>query len=325
MTAFLTDLWQDLRQSRLLPVAGVLVLALVALPVLLLKPAEESPPAPAAVPVEKPSIPGGSAITADARGGGSSRLDVFTKKDPFAPQGGAAKAGDPAVAKVVESSKTAIGTATGGSGSGGSSGGSTGGGSGGGGGGEAPAGSIPTEAPASPPPADDGDSKRKQSEPTAEPKARPRFYTFVVDVRFGQADKVKAYDRVQRLDVLPSSIRPVVVFLGTTPGGTAVFLVDGQHAVETTGRCRPSPTVCSLLYLRDHRKDNLARLTAPDGKVYGLRLADVTRITQKQAKAEEKADLSRSRRIRRTRARAGKRRGPVSPRFIAPLFGDLAQ
>ncbi len=41
MKIFLLDLWHDLRQKRLAPVAVVLLLALVAVPVLLAKPAEE--------------------------------------------------------------------------------------------------------------------------------------------------------------------------------------------------------------------------------------------------------------------------------------------
>ncbi len=46
MKIFLLDLWQDLREKRLAPVAVVLLLGLVAVPVLLAKPAEDPGPAP---------------------------------------------------------------------------------------------------------------------------------------------------------------------------------------------------------------------------------------------------------------------------------------
>ena len=48
MKIFLLDLWHDLRQKRLAPVAVVLLLALVAVPVLLAKPAKSPGPAPVA-------------------------------------------------------------------------------------------------------------------------------------------------------------------------------------------------------------------------------------------------------------------------------------
>jgi hypothetical protein len=46
MKIFLLDLWQDLQAKRLWPVAAVLVLALVAVPVVLSKSSEAPPPAP---------------------------------------------------------------------------------------------------------------------------------------------------------------------------------------------------------------------------------------------------------------------------------------
>ena len=47
MKAFLLDLWHDLREKRLWPVAVVLLARLVAVPVLLAKPAEDPGPPPA--------------------------------------------------------------------------------------------------------------------------------------------------------------------------------------------------------------------------------------------------------------------------------------
>ena len=44
MTNFLLDIWSDLREKRLWPVAVALLVALVAVPVVLSKPAEEAEP-----------------------------------------------------------------------------------------------------------------------------------------------------------------------------------------------------------------------------------------------------------------------------------------
>ena len=47
MKAFVLDLWHDLREKRLWPVAVLLLAGLVAVPVLLAKPAEDPSPPPA--------------------------------------------------------------------------------------------------------------------------------------------------------------------------------------------------------------------------------------------------------------------------------------
>ena len=45
MNDFLQDLWHDLREKRLWPFAGALLVALVAVPMLLIEPSEAPPPA----------------------------------------------------------------------------------------------------------------------------------------------------------------------------------------------------------------------------------------------------------------------------------------
>ena len=59
MKALALGVIQDLRARRLLPVAVVLAVALVAVPVLMLKPAESAPPPVAATPVTAPPAPTG--------------------------------------------------------------------------------------------------------------------------------------------------------------------------------------------------------------------------------------------------------------------------
>ena len=96
MNTFFLDLWHDLREKRLAPVAAVLALALVAVPVLLAKPAEE-----ASAPVVKTSAPkelNSDQLAALAQvklgeeeSGEGSTLGVFDPSNPFKPPKGAIK------------------------------------------------------------------------------------------------------------------------------------------------------------------------------------------------------------------------------------------
>src|SRR5262245_60457197 len=90
MKIFLLDLWQDLREKRLWPVALGLVLALVAVPVLLAKPFESPEPAPVAKTEPKPETPKelealAKVKLAEGAEGTGSTLGVFDASDPFKP------------------------------------------------------------------------------------------------------------------------------------------------------------------------------------------------------------------------------------------------
>src|SRR3954467_1561064 len=88
MQVFLLDLWQDLREKRLAPVAVVLLLGLVAVPVLLAKPAKTPGPAPVvAAPKKDPDAAKLAALTkvklGDEQIGKGSTLGVFDPDNPF--------------------------------------------------------------------------------------------------------------------------------------------------------------------------------------------------------------------------------------------------
>ena len=91
MTNFLLDIWSDLREKRLWPVAVALLVALVAVPVVLTKPAEEVAPAAAPTAVGAPSGPAsaGQLLPADLEAAKpllqTSTLSEFDSKDPFKP------------------------------------------------------------------------------------------------------------------------------------------------------------------------------------------------------------------------------------------------
>src|SRR5688500_20208749 len=100
MQIFLLDLWHDLREKRLAPVAVVLLLGLVAVPVLLAKPAEDPRPAPVVAAPKKADREALAALTKvklgeDASTKGST-LGVFDPDNPFNPPKGTIKTDDSA-------------------------------------------------------------------------------------------------------------------------------------------------------------------------------------------------------------------------------------
>src|SRR5918995_3734853 len=87
MKIFLLDLWHDLRAKRLWPVAVVLAVALVAVPVVLSKPSETPAPLPptarkAPDPKDLKALASVKLEQTDERG---SSLGVFDPSDPFRP------------------------------------------------------------------------------------------------------------------------------------------------------------------------------------------------------------------------------------------------
>ena len=104
MQVFLLDVWQDLREKRLAPVAIVLLLGLVAVPVLLAKPAEDPGPAPVVAAPKKADNEALAALTKVKLGdqelgsGRGSTLGVFDPDNPFHPPKGTIKKDDVSVA-----------------------------------------------------------------------------------------------------------------------------------------------------------------------------------------------------------------------------------
>jgi hypothetical protein len=237
MTHFFQDLSHDLREKRLWPVAALLVVALVALPVVLSEKRKDPAPAPTAS-VAKPEALPTVEVSDDTLF--SSNLRAFKSKDPFKPGKGsnealsesssqviaslpgASQAGSATPAAAGGASAAGLSSSGGGDGDTGSSGSSapSGGGTGGGGGG----GSSPA------------------------PKSKKVSYSYVADVSFGRDGAERRYRGLQRLEMLPSTDSPLLVFLGATKsGGDAVFLVDSNLSQAGEGSC--ADRACSVLSL----------------------------------------------------------------------------
>lgn len=87
------------------------------------------------------------------------------------------------------------------------------------------------------------------SEPVEQPK--PTKTTFQVDLAFGEIDVTKNYKNVARLTPLPSADDPFFVFLGVSDDGkSATFMVTSEAEPSGDGKCAPTRDQCETLTLR---------------------------------------------------------------------------
>jgi hypothetical protein len=299
MNVFLLDLWHDLREKRLWPVAVVLLLGLVAVPVLLAKPAEAPGPAPvAAVSADDAKREQLAALAKVKLGeeevGKGSTLGVFDPSNPFSPPKGAMKkegadadagtggGGGGGGAGKSSGTPAAVGTPDDGSTT---DGGTTGGGTtpdtggGGGGGTSEPGGGTTTT-----------------------------VYKYVVDVTFTANGRTRRIKGLEKLDMLPSASSPLLIFMGVTAkGADAVFMVDSTLEAAGEGRCKPSESECAFAYIGAGSE---YVFTEEDGDTYTVEIDEIRKV-----KVTDNA----------TSAKGAKGRASVGPhrRFVPPVMADL--
>ena len=288
MKIFLLDLWHDLREKRLAPVAVVLLLGLVAVPVLLAKPAEDPGPAPVAAAPKKADNEALAALTKvklgeDATGRGST-LGVFDPDNPFKPPKGTIKK-DPVTAAADAGPGDVAGTP----GSTSPGGDVTDGGALGGGGGTSPGVTVP------------GTGGGGQTTTTV--------YKYVVDLTFKANGRTRHINGMEKLDMLPSDSSPLLIFMGVTAkGADAVFLVDSTLEAAGEGRCKPSPSECAFAYIGAGSE---YAFSEEDGDTYTIRIDQIRKV-----KVGASANSS---------AKGAKARASVgSPRrFVPPILADV--
>lgn len=274
---FLTNLWSDLVEKRLWPVALALLVALVGVPVLLGGGGGE--PAAALAPV------GATGATGPGKPELLVALDAVTParadrpghvRDPFAQPGKAAAAkaaagsaaGAPGVAGVPGSTIPTAPTASHGT----AAAGSVGGGSPAATGTRTPAPSGTSGAPAP-------KAKAKRHAP-APPEP------FLIKLRIGRRAGVTAKAKtVKRLTALPSADAPFLVALGVLSNRrTAVFELSADVQATGDGTCRPRPSSCETLELHAGDTERLA-VTGDDGKVTTYRLRLIRIVTTAAARS----------------------------------------
>jgi hypothetical protein len=295
----LENVWSSLVQRRLLPVAVLLIGALVAVPLFLAKDPEPvaQAPAPAAENSADPAMADPVVTLAEAGTGEvkQRRRVLGEAKNPFQPakapkaKAAATPDGDPIATTqtgATEADKPAdTGAAT------------------------SPA-SGPATGPVSVPTA-----------PAVPAPAKPKYEVYSLTVRFGDAESDSLAKRnLPRLKALPSAEDPVLVYLG--PGKdakTAVFMVDEGVEAQGDAVCRPSPRNCETIHMRVGDTEFLD-VTDETGNVtaqYQLDLLNIKKSTTddpaKAAKARAKESTA-GRRVLRAR-QAGS--GPLRYRYDA--------
>lgn len=252
MNDLFQDVWHDLREKRLWPLAVLLMLAIVAIPALLTKsaaqPPSSEPVATAPAPDERVTV----TLDGDdaASSGTGSSLDGFAKGDPFTPPARIADGADSAT------TSTTTGPTDDAAGQGGGTGGS------------GDVGSPPFSPPGAP---IDVEPPRTRTE-TAE-------YEYVADVSFWTGDRRREIRGLRKLDMLPNQSAPVLIFMGTAgDGGNAVFLVDSTLRAAGEGRCVPSPANCAYVHLGPGSEH---AFTTVEGDSYRLRIDEIRRVEVK--------------------------------------------
>lgn len=296
MKIFLLDLWHDLREKRLWPVAVALLAGLVAVPVLLAKPAGE----PASPPPQSAAADASQAKSADEKlaalarvrlgeesGSAGSTLGVFRPDDPFTPPKGTIK-------KDKAESATAGGSGPGSESQAGDDAptGDTSGGTSGGG--------TPTT------PGDTGGDTGGSDTPTT-----TVTYKYVVDVTFSANGRTRRIHGLEKLDMLPNQSSPLLIFMGVTPKGSdAVFLVDSTLDAAGEGRCKPSPSDCAFAYVGAGAEHVF---TDESGDTYTLRIDEIRKVKVSASGANSGAKAGTT-----AEASVGSPR-----RFVPPVLADI--
>lgn len=249
--SFLQDLYWDLRDRRLLPLVGVIVVAIVAVPFLLGGDSPEPRPDPSqSLSAEAENARASDLVVVQATPGlrdYRQRLRGRTAKNPFSqPKQPHSQKGaqiefssSPATSSATEESSGVGSDASGGepAPSGGDSG--------------SPGASSPDSSPsgASKPPSDDGDGNGGGG-------GDATLSEFAIDVRItksgGEGDSGKQEPVIKKkvlsLTPLPGEKAPVVTYMGRSEKGKALLMVSNDvKAVFGETKCISGDDVCQLL------------------------------------------------------------------------------
>jgi hypothetical protein len=270
MTTFFLDLWHDLREKRLWPVAVGLLAAAVAIPLVMLKPASDGSTAPvvAAPAQQKDALP---AVQVDSSPTHGSKLETFAQRDPFKPMADLKKSDSSSTDSSAKD--TAVTTTSDAPAAGGGDATSGGGGS---------ADSVPSfsSTPSSSP----------DSTPTGDTTTPVKWFRYTADVSFGAPGDLKTLKGVKDFTLLPNDQTATVVFMGVSNDAkSAVFFVaDPAFTPTGDGDCNDEQD-CRFVKLGLADEKNDETFTSLDGSiVYKLKLLKLNReyISADQAQGD---------------------------------------
>lgn len=247
----LNQLFNDLRERKLLPIVALLAVGVIAVPLLLGGGSDPVPPPPVAAgsAALNEGAPGAKelepVVLAEAPGlrEYQTRLEPFQSRNPFKQQykpKGDGSSEDTASASAASSSAAATGN-----------------------------GSGSTDVPASP--TGSGNSGGKTTVETF-----TIFYE--IDVKVGELGKAKKSNGVELLDYLPGKKVPVVQFVGVTPDlNKAVFVVSGSAtSAGGDGKCVPNKSSCEFLSLSIGKAHTF--VYEPNGRTYRIKLNGIDEV-----------------------------------------------
>lgn len=271
----LDDLYRDLRDRKLLPIVGLLVVAIIAVPFALSASSDAPTPGetPVAdiVPADAPEAQ--AAVLAENPGlrNYRQRLDALKSKNPFEQQ-----------FETSGIEQTTVGTPTGDTGSvtevtGGSTSTSTTDTASGGSGWTST--STSTTDPTTESVDVNGDETSTES--------KPQFYTFRLDLSYGVEGDVKKHKNVKMLDIL----NPVGAFIGVSEQGSRAYftLSSDVTSVSGDGTCAPDPSDCEFLALKPGKSQLLTYqpATAPEPVAYRLAIDEIRLVKVKKPQIEQ--------------------------------------
>jgi hypothetical protein len=268
MTTFFVDLWHDLREKRLWPVAVGLLAAIVAVPVLLFKPAG-APTAPATVAPPRSTLATLPVVAVDAGPTEGSRLEAFNQKNPFKPMKDLAK--DTATSSSSSAASKAGGSASGATLGGGSSsssksvGGSSSSSSSGSGG-SSSGGSTPSSGATTP--------------STAPATPAVQWFHYTADFSFGAPGSLTKIKDAASFTLLPDDQHPSITFMGVADDhkSAVFFIADPGFTGAGEGKCNAKGAACRFITLRLADTHNEETFTSTDGSVtYDLKLLAIHR------------------------------------------------
>jgi hypothetical protein len=276
--SFVRNLYADLIEKRLWPVALGLLVALVAIPILVSKPAEESgsagtsPSGGALLGADSAALIGETkpVVSLGSDGGFRKHVARLGRKDPFIQQ---------AKGKGSKTSEAATVEAVGATGA------------------QGPTPTAPPGSTTAPP---------GSTTPPSGGQQQVKLYEWVARVKFGKIDETKS-ETVKPAEFMPSENNPVLLFLGANESGKqALFLVSSEATSRGDATCTPSESNCQIVKLGkgDVQFFEVA-LSAETVITYELELTDIklqevknATASQRNAKLAEKPRLGKLRKIR---------------------------